>query len=278
MDFKFEHPKKRLGQNFLWDRNIAKKIVEALNPNDYDLVVEIGPGRGILTELLINYDINYLGIEIDYSLASYLQKKIAQQNLKNFQILNMDFLKFNEKKYTSNNKKIKLLGNIPYYLTSSIIFKILDNRRFYSCCVLMLQKEVAERLVSPPGRKTYGLLSVLVQMYARVERLFNVSPNCFFPKPKVDSSVIKIELIENSKFDDNYEFYKEIIKRAFTQRRKILLNSLFKHYGINTEVLNETLINRLVKVRPEQLTPQEFVMIGDFLITWITQDERKYNR
>ncbi len=274
MNFRFEPPKKRLGQNFLWDRNIAKKIVDALNPNPGELIVEIGPGRGILTELLVSYDINFIGVEIDNSLASYLQEKIAQQNLKNFKFLNMDFLKFDEKKFTSNEKKIKLLGNIPYYLTSSIIFKILDNRKFYSCCVLMLQREVAKRIVSYPGSKNYGILSVLLQLYSRVEKLFDVSPNCFFPKPKVDSSVIKIEFFDNTKFEDKYEFYKEIIKRAFIQRRKILLNSLFKHYGVDIRHLNEDWVKRLVIFRPEQLSPQDFVLIADYLYSLIKQGTR----
>jgi 16S rRNA (adenine1518-N6/adenine1519-N6)-dimethyltransferase len=231
-------PKKSLGQNFLWDRNIAKKIIEALQPQDDDVILEIGPGRGVLTEVLMDSRISfYIGIEIDRNLVELLESKIKEKSLGNFLILHQDFLDFRIEEFEQiRNKRIKVLGNIPYHLTSSILFKILDNREYITTCVLMLQKEVAERIVSPPASKNYGILSVLLQLFADVNHLFDVSPKCFVPKPKVESSVIKISPKRNLFYEDKYEFLKKVVKKAFNQRRKKLLNSLFKHLKLSLRI------------------------------------------
>jgi 16S rRNA (adenine1518-N6/adenine1519-N6)-dimethyltransferase len=263
------NPKKSLGQNFLWDRNIAKKIIEALKPQDDDVILEIGPGRGILTEVLMDSRISfYIGIEIDRNLVELLESKIKEKSLGNFLILNQDFLDFSIEEFEQiRNKKIKVLGNIPYHLTSSILFKILDNREYITTCVLMLQKEVAERIVSPPASKNYGILSVLLQLFADVNHLFDVSPNCFVPKPKVESSVIKISPKRNLFYEDKYEFLKKVVKKAFNQRRKKLLNSLFKHFEIESSDLKKPEISALVNLRAEQLEPIQFVAICDYLVS-----------
>jgi 16S rRNA (adenine1518-N6/adenine1519-N6)-dimethyltransferase len=262
-------PQKSLGQNFLWDRNIAKKIIEALKPQDDDVILEIGPGRGILTEVLMDSRISfYIGIEIDRNLVELLERKIKEKSLGNFLILHQDFLDFSIEEFEQiRNKKIKVLGNIPYHLTSSILFKILDNREYITTCVLMLQKEVAERIVSPPASKNYGILSVLLQLFADVNHLFDVSPNCFVPKPKVESSVIKISPKRNLFYEDKYEFLKKVVKKAFNQRRKKLLNSLFKHFEIEPSDLKKPEISALVNLRAEQLEPIQFVAICDYLVS-----------
>lgn len=262
-------PQKSLGQNFLWDRNIAKKIIEALKPQDDDVILEIGPGRGILTEVLMDSRISfYIGIEIDRNLVELLESKIKEKSLGNFLILHQDFLDFSIEEFEQiRNKKIKVLGNIPYHLTSSILFKILDNREYITTCVLMLQKEVAERIVSPPASKNYGILSVLLQLFADVNHLFDVSPNCFVPKPKVESSVIKISPKRNLFYEDKYEFLKKVVKKAFNQRRKKLLNSLFKHFEIESSDLKKPEISALVNLRAEQLEPIQFVAICDYLVS-----------
>jgi len=262
-------PKKSLGQNFLWDRNIAKKIIEALKPQDDDVILEIGPGRGVLTEFLMDSRVSfYIGIEIDRNLVELLESKIKEKSLGNFLILHQDFLDFSIEEFGQiRNKKIKVLGNIPYHLTSSILFKILDNREYITTCVLMLQKEVAERIVSPPASKNYGILSVLLQLFADVNHLFDVSPNCFVPKPKVESSVIKISPKRNLFYEDKYEFLKKVVKKAFNQRRKKLLNSLFKHFEIESSDLKKPEISALVNLRAEQLEPIQFVAICDYLVS-----------
>jgi len=262
-------PQKSLGQNFLWDRNIAKKIIEALKPQDDDVILEIGPGRGVLTEVLMDSRVSlYIGIEIDRNLVELLERKIKEKSLGNFLILNQDFLDFSIEEFGQiRNKKIKVLGNIPYHLTSSILFKILDNREYITTCVLMLQKEVAERIVSPPASKNYGILSVLHQLFADVNHLFDVSPNCFVPKPKVESSVIKISPKRNLFYEDKYEFLKKVVKKAFNQRRKKLLNSLFKHFEIESSDLKKPEISALVNLRAEQLEPIQFVAICDYLVS-----------
>ena len=262
-------PKKSLGQNFLWDRNIAKKIIEALKPQDDDVILEIGPGRGVLTEFLMDSRVSfYIGIEIDRNLVELLESKIKEKSLGNFLILHQDFLDFSIEEFEQiRYKKIKVLGNIPYHLTSSILFKILDNREYITTCVLMLQKEVAERIVSPPASKNYGILSVLLQLFADVNHLFDVSPNCFVPKPKVESSVIKISPKRNLFYEDKYEFLKKVVKKAFNQRRKKLLNSLFKHFEIEPSDLKKPEISALVNLRAEQLEPIQFVAICDYLVS-----------
>jgi len=263
----FSKPKKSLGQHFLWDRNIAKKIIEALQIRSDDVILEIGPGRGILTELLMDYQISfYLGVEIDRNLVALVENRIKEKGLPNFRVLHKDFLDFkvDEIEHISDGK-IKVVGNIPYRLTSAILFKILDNRDCFSSCVLMLQKEVVERIVSPPASKNYGILSVLIQLFADVEHLFDVSSNCFVPKPKVESSVIRINFKHNLSYNNKYEPLKSIVKQAFNQRRKKLFNSLFKHYQINPSELDESEVRNFVNLRAEQLSPMQFLEICNYL-------------
>lgn len=214
-------PKKKLGQHFLIDKNIIRKIINAFSPSENDLIVEIGPGKGILTDELVKHSKNLILVEIDNQLVADLQTKFPELKIINKDILECNFsTDFFESKY-------RIIGNLPYYITSQILFKIFDNKNNIIDAVIMIQKEVAERLVAKPSSKEYGILSVFTQFYSDVEILFNVSKNVFYPKPEVDSSIVRLNLkseIKLNKLEENT--FRRIVKTAFNQRRKILKNSL----------------------------------------------------
>ncbi|MEJ5285644.1 MAG: SSU rRNA (adenine(1518)-N(6)/adenine(1519)-N(6))-dimethyltransferase [Candidatus Kapaibacterium sp.] len=261
-------PKKRFGQNFLVDNNIARKIVESLYISPESLVVEIGPGKGSLTKFLVDYPIYYFGFEIDEELTSYLDELKSKNKCIFFEILFKDFLEFKEKELCERfHQKIYLFGNIPYYLTSPILFKVLDNRQYYEKITLMVQREVANRIVAKPKTKDYGILSVLIQTFSNVKKLFDVSPQCFFPQPKVYSSVIKIEFKDNFLEFSNYLFFKEIVKLSFNQRRKILSNNLFKRLGLDDKTIaNDEILFEFSSKRPEELSSNDFLNLTDVLV------------
>lgn len=260
-------PKKSLGQNFLIDKNIARKIIDSLELYRNDLVVEVGPGKGALTQFLINEPIIYIGIELDTNLVLGLQDfRFISRNLY-FEIIEQDFLEFSESNLVGKfERRIKLIGNIPYNLTSPILFKVLDNRAFYDEVLLMVQREVANRLIGRPGSKDYGTLSVLFQEFADVKKLFDVSPTCFFPEPKVHSSVITIRFKESLLQYKYYDFLKKMVKLAFNQRRKILQNSLFKRLNLlNQFVQTDPLLYGFSYKRAEELYPSEFTYLVEHI-------------
>lgn len=260
-------PKKSLGQNFLIDKNIARKIIDSLELYRNDLVVEVGPGKGALTQFLINEPIIYIGIELDTNLVLGLQDfRFISRNLY-FEIIEQDFLEFSESNLVGKfERRIKLIGNIPYNLTSPILFKVLDNRAFYDEVLLMVQREVANRLIGRPGSKDYGTLSVLFQEFADVKKLFDVSPTCFFPEPKVHSSVITIRFKESLLQYKYYDFLKKMVKLAFNQRRKILQNSLFKRLNLlNQFVPTDPLLYGFSYKRAEELYPSEFTYLVEHI-------------
>ncbi len=268
MNFSSISPKKSLGQNFLIDKNIVIKIISSLAIQDNDFIVEIGPGRGALTKFLTEFPINYVGVEIDKNFFDILEEfKKSNQNYF-FEIVNQSFLEFNEKYWVDKfGRDIILVGNIPYYLTSPILFKILDKRKFYHKVLLMVQREVANRLIGSPGTKDYGILSVIFQLLANIVKLFDVSPTCFYPKPKIFSTVIEVEFKENFKEYENFLILKEIVKLAFNQRRKILLNSLFKRLNFNEQIIkNDNFLQRIAFLRAEQLTPNDFLDLVSLLV------------
>ncbi len=247
-------PKKHLGQHFLNDHNIAKKIVTAIQLNNTNNVVEVGPGTGILTKYLANIpDITLKVVEIDTEAAEFLlkQKIIDEKNL-----YRQDFLKHNLSEYFDN--KMIITGNFPYNISSQIFFKILEHRNLVNQVVCMVQKEVAERLVSPPGNKTYGILSVLLQAYYSVKLLFTVSEKVFSPPPKVKSAVIHLERKENKKLNCSEALFFKIVKTGFNHRRKMLGNSL-------KELLHEAPKDDIFLKRPEQLRVEEFVYLTSLI-------------
>ncbi len=215
-------PKKHLGQHFLTDQNIAKKIAECLS-NNYTTVCELGPGTGVLTKpLLENKSIENLKlVEIDRESVDYLNNNFSDKRLT---ILEADFLRFDLGQISA--EPFALIGNFPYNISSQILFKVLENRNLIPEVVGMLQKEVAERIASPPGNKTYGILSVLLQAWFDIEYCFSVSENVFFPPPRVKSAVIRLTRNETDKLDCNEKFFFTVVKTGFNHRRKTLRNAL----------------------------------------------------
>jgi 16S rRNA (adenine1518-N6/adenine1519-N6)-dimethyltransferase len=252
-------PKKRFGQNFLVDDNIARKIVRSLEIEDGDLVVEIGPGQGALTKHLINETKNFLAVEIDRNVVAKLKGEGYNVVSKSF--LNFDFESDLHSK--KPDEKIKVIGNIPYNITSDILFKLLDSKVKIDSCVLMIQKEVAERLVAGISTKQYGILAVQFQALSEVKLMFNVPPTAFFPKPDVNSSVIRIKF-GNAKYKvDDISVFKEFVRSAFSKRRKTLKNSLkdyFEKYGLETKDFDLDFVRRA-----ETLTVGEFVELSNFV-------------
>lgn len=215
-------PKKHLGQHFLSDANIARKIAAQLSGNP-GTVCEIGPGTGMLTEaLLLNQEINKLVlIEIDDESVVYLSENFTDGRI---QTIHGDFLKIRLDKFFST--PFSIIGNFPYNISSQIFFKVLENRSFVPEVVCMIQKEVAERIASRPGNKTYGILSVLLQSWYDIEYCFTVHENVFIPPPKVKSAVIRLSRNKMEKLPCNENYLFTVVKTAFNHRRKTLRNAL----------------------------------------------------
>jgi len=248
--------KKHLGQHFLTDELIAKKIADGLT-NYKTNVLEIGPGMGVLTKYLIEQeDIKFKVVELDKESVVYLEEHYPV--LKG-SIISGDFLKMDLKEITTED--ISIIGNFPYNISSQIFFKVLDYKDQIQEVVGMLQKEVAERLAAPPGSKTYGILSVFLQAYYDVEYLFTVSEHVFNPPPKVKSGVIRVVRNKTQKLDCNEKLFFRVVKTGFNQRRKTLSNSL-KSIQFDREKIPEM---EVFKKRPEQLGVQDFVELTNFI-------------
>jgi len=244
--------KKYLGQHFLKDLNIAEKIAGSLTGHmDNNVVLEIGPGMGVLTDFLIekNWDLNL--IEIDKESISYLNNKYGSDNIN---IMEGDFLNFDFREKLTGTHAI--IGNFPYNISSQIFFKVLEKKHLVTEVVGMLQKEVAERMTSKKGNKTYGILSVLLQAYFDVEYLFTVPPEVFDPPPKVNSGVIRIKRNNIEKLDCNEKLFFRLVKQAFSTRRKTLRNAL-KPMGLSDEFKAAPILD----LRAEQLGVAEFVLL-----------------
>ena len=219
-------PRKKLGQSFLIDLNTIKKIALAARFFPQDVVVEIGAGIGVLTREILHITGRVMAVEIDPRLVETLKDQLA--SFPGAQVYSGDILKFDFASISNHYKsKIKVIGNVPYNISSPVIFLLLANRSLLSDFTLMLQKEVVERLVSEPDRKSYGVPSVLLQMYADVERLFDVSASCFHPRPKVESSIIRGTFRDKPRIELADEvLFGRLVKASFAQRRKMLVNNL----------------------------------------------------
>ncbi|WP_185864624.1 16S rRNA (adenine(1518)-N(6)/adenine(1519)-N(6))-dimethyltransferase RsmA [Blattabacterium cuenoti] len=247
-------PKKKFGQSFLKDKNIAKKIVKSLSFKGYNTVVEIGPGFGILTQYLhlLYSDHKIFLIEIDERLTNFLKQKFPF--LEN-RIIHKNFLKWNPEEIGLNN--FAIIGNFPYGISSQILFHILKYHQYIPECIGMFQKEVAERIVSNKGKKSYGILSVLIQTFYDVEYLFSVTKNVFTPVPNVKSAVIYLKKKkENDYISCNKNLFFKCVKTAFNQRRKKLKNSL----QLFNNISNFYQIPFLDK-RAEELSFKEFIQL-----------------
>ncbi len=240
-------PKKGLGQHFLTDRNIATKIVGSLLPGNNKTLIEVGPGKGILTGYLLERnEIDFITVELDKESIAYLNTAYPDHTGK---FILGDFLKFPLKDL---KVPIAIIGNFPYNISSQIFFYVLEHRNIVSQVVCMIQKEVAERISTGPGSKKYGILSVLLQAYYNIEYLFTVNEKCFMPPPKVKSAVIRLTRNDRKEMECNPTVFFKIVKAAFNQRRKTIRNSLRNQYN------NLPLDNILLTMRPEQLTVEQF--------------------
>ncbi len=215
-------PLKRFGQNYLTDNNILNKINNEINPSVNELILEIGPGTGALTSKLVESPAEIIAVEIDKRVKENLSDQFPT-----VKFLNEDFIKTDLKKiFTLNNKNLRIVGNIPYNLTSPIIFKLLENNNIVKDAVFMVQYEVARRISALKGTKDYGILSVLLQYFSDVKFCFKVSPNVFYPKPKVYSAVIHIFMKDLLISGEMKKIFINVVKASFGKRRKILKNSL----------------------------------------------------
>jgi 16S rRNA (adenine1518-N6/adenine1519-N6)-dimethyltransferase len=244
-------PKKHLGQHFLRDKNIASKIVNALQTTSLP-VLEIGPGTGVLTGFLIEKGLDLSLIEIDRESIAYLQEHFPALREK---IIEGDFLEF-DLAARFNKKKLAIIGNFPYNISSQIFFRVLDARQQVHEVVCMLQKEVADRLAAKEGSKTYGILSVLLQAYYKIDYLFKVSPGVFHPPPKVNSAVIRLTRNEVATLPCDEVVFKKIIKQGFQNRRKTLRNAL-KNLNLPGSVYALTIMDK----RAEQLSVYDFISL-----------------
>jgi len=253
-------PKKRFSQNFLQNTYYQKKIVEALEISSNDTVLEIGPGCGALTNHIINAQPKkYYAIEIDTKLADELSSRFENE----IKILQQDFLEFDFSSIPELERQyFKIISNLPYHITSPILFKLIDNYYKMKCAVLMIQKEVALRLSANHGNKDYGILSVICQTYSKASYLFEVKRGNFYPKPDVDSAVIKLDFFEQPQGIDNETLFRKVVRQSFNYRRKMLKNSLYRIfdksivYSISSDYLDR---------RPEQLTVDDFKILSNSL-------------
>ena len=253
--------KKSLGQNFLRDKNVAKKIVKYIEVNRDSTIIEIGPGDGAITGLLLEKFKKVIAFEIDKRFVNIIKEKYS--NFQNFEILCEDFLKINIKEYYDKFDKLNIVGNLPYHITSPVLFKMFVNRMYLNSVYLLVQREVGDRILSPCQTKERGILSVFSQYHCNVKSLFNVSKNVFYPVPKVNSKFIRFEFIDRPKSEVNdEELFKNIVKLSFGKRRKYLRNSLKEIIKIDVNELSRVFnLNR----RPEELTVKEFTELTNLI-------------
>jgi 16S rRNA (adenine1518-N6/adenine1519-N6)-dimethyltransferase len=218
------HPKRSLGQNFLVDKNYIRKIIDAVEPGPSDLVLEIGPGRGALTEELVKSGTNVVAIELDRDLVPDLEAEFSQAG--NFQVVHGDVLKADLGSIVGRSSGVrKVVANLPYYISTAVLQKLISERALFDCFVLMFQREVVERITARPGSSDRGYLTVLAEAFMSVEHLFDVPPAAFRPVPKVWSAVVKLTP-KQGELDGNEAAFEKLISAAFRQKRKTILNNL----------------------------------------------------
>jgi len=258
-------PKKNLGQNFLVDKNIQKKLIEAYNPKKTDRVLEIGAGYGELTKLIAeNVDLVY-ALEIDRELFKILQDNTARQP--NIKTINQDILKFNLNSYFKKTKgRIKVIGNIPYYITTPIIEHLFKYRNKIETIFLTVQKEFGRRIAAGPGSKEYGSFSCFVQFYAIPKIIFSIKSGCFFPPPKVDSCVLELKIRQEAAVKvNNKKLFFKVIRSSFNKRRKTLKNSLKGIIATDGLIKFFTRYNIDKNIRPEELSLDDFARLVNII-------------
>ncbi|MCI8284289.1 MAG: 16S rRNA (adenine(1518)-N(6)/adenine(1519)-N(6))-dimethyltransferase RsmA [Firmicutes bacterium] len=265
----FRHSKS-LGQNFLTDINIIDAIIEGSEIGSEDLVIEIGPGMGVLTAAAAEAAGRVIAVEIDRHLIPILKDTLAEYD--NIEIINADIMKTDLTELIESNRqagRVRIIGNLPYYITTPIVMKLLEERVPADSITIMMQKEVADRMKAEPGGKTYGALTVAVGFYCTVSHVANAPKEVFVPRPKVDSTVIRLDIREKPPVElINEKIFFETIKNGFGQRRKTLLNSLTGVQGLAKEQIGEALKSAGIdpKRRAETLSLKEFAELANSIV------------
>jgi 16S rRNA (adenine1518-N6/adenine1519-N6)-dimethyltransferase len=256
-------PKKNLGQHFLTDLNIAKRIADTVDACPDIPILEIGPGMGVLTQYLVEKPREVKAVEIDTESVAYLHEQFPKLR---DNIIGDDFLRM-DLRTVFDGRPFVLTGNYPYDISSQIFFKMLDYRDLIPCCTGMIQREVALRMASQPGTKAYGILSVLIQAWYDVEYLFTVDENVFNPPPKVKSAVIRMTRNSTQRLDCDEALFKRVVKTVFNQRRKMLRVSLRQLFSGDTLPDASFFASDMMTRRPEQLSVQDFVQLTNLVQT-----------
>jgi 16S rRNA (adenine1518-N6/adenine1519-N6)-dimethyltransferase len=260
-------PKKRLGQHFLVDRNILNKVIRTAEVGKEDVVVEVGPGFGEMTLALARLAKQVIAVEIDPKLVEILKKKLA--DCPNVEVVKSDILKVDFKDFFKKERyPMKVVANLPYQISTPLLFRFIEAKEAFSTLTLMLQREVAERMAAPPGGKEYGPLSIFVQLFLNASIRFFVKSSAFFPPPRIESAVVHMAWKEKPILDRKDEkWFKLVVRASFSHRRKTLANAL-KHSGLP---LPESIESRVEKAgiiprrRPETLTIEEFIRLAEAL-------------
>lgn len=252
--------RKRFGQNFLHDQQIIDRIVKAITPKPEHLLVEIGPGQGAITAPLLNATGKLTTIEIDRDLAAILRTKFI--DFPDFNLIEMDVLKFDFATLGTTPDSIRVLGNLPYNISTPLLFHLLRYRDLIHDMVFMLQLEVVERLAAQPSTAHYGRLSVMMQYQCKVEKLFKVPPGAFSPQPKVDSAIVRLTPLRPiAREVKNYDVFSTVVRTAFSQRRKTIRNTLKTLLNADDFIT----LNLDSNLRPENLSVQDYVSIAELV-------------
>ncbi|MEM6325744.1 MAG: 16S rRNA (adenine(1518)-N(6)/adenine(1519)-N(6))-dimethyltransferase RsmA [Bacteroidota bacterium] len=262
-------PKKSLGQHFLADPEAVRRIVAAVQAPSGAPVVEIGPGEGALTGALMARYPHLVALEVDREAIAHLRRRFPALDVREQDVLTADWSRLDTEaggsspKSAAPNSRLHVVGNLPYYITSPIVFALLDARAHLARAVVMVQKEVAERMVAPHGSKTYGTLSVYLGLYARAQLLFDVGPEAFRPPPKVESAVVAIEFSGVAEPEVAFSALQRVVRAAFGQRRKMLRNSLKPLVSETRREIPEW----AATLRPEQVAPRDFVRLAHHFLS-----------
>lgn len=256
--------KKSYGQHFLHREDIAEKIADSLiHTHLYDKIIEIGPGKGMMTKYLIEkWKDNLIAIEADKDMVGYLGEHYPKLN-----VMYHDFLKVWLNRVFEEGEQFALIGNFPYNISSQIVFRMLEHKEVIPELVGMFQKEMAERIIASPGGKDYGVISVLTQAFYHGEYLFTVKPGAFNPPPRVMSGVIRLSRKDDKELGCNHKLFRRVVKQAFSQRRKMLRNTM-KVFIPHEELMKDDFFT----IRPEKLSLEEFVELTNKVEDWIAKE------
>ena len=271
---------KGLGQNFLIDDNVINDIIKSSEIEERDLIIEIGPGLGTLTSKLLEKAGVIIAIELDSRMIKILEDRFKLYN--NFKLINDDILKVNLRKIINENisdfKNVKIVANLPYYITTPIIMKLLEDKLDIDSIIVMVQKEVADRLTAKPGSRPSGAITYTVDYYSKAEEIVFVSKNSFIPVPEVDSEVIKLKIRKEKKVQVlNEDMFFKIIKASFMQRRKTLINGLINSGIIKDREKIQEIFEKIgidINIRGEKLTIEQFANVSNLIFETLQKEHK----